>query len=497
MKKLLQGKLKYLTLFFAGGLADLAFAPFYFFPVLLVSFPVFFKVLESAISKKQAFRIGFMFGFGYFVFGLYWIANSLLVDASKFAWLIPFSVCGIPFLLSFYTGFFAVYYHFTSRSFGIKAKIILFASLWVVFEFLRTWLFFGFPWNLIGYTGLVSITFSQIAGIGGVYLLSFLVIIITLLPVYYKNYSLVALTVIAVIGSFAFGYVELQAPAQKAQTKKIMIFQPNIEQTLKWEPQMAKMNFLNDVEYVKEQNYQDKDLVIWPESGVPYYLNNQPWIVDILKQVAPDNGVVVTGALRAEGDSRENYQVWNTLYAVSADGIYKYYDKIHLVPFGEFVPFRKYLPIDKITPGAVDFSRGANRDIIKFGTGPSFLSLICYEVIFPEYARSEQSPDVIVNVTNDGWFGNSTGPYQHLAMAQMRAIEEGVPVLRAANTGISAVIGPNGKIITSLGYGKRGIIEANVELRPKQTIYKTKGDIIIFVLILIAMFLILILRKKS
>ena len=491
MNRFFRARLKYLTLFTAGGLADLALAPFYIFPVLLISFPLFFKILDSAENKKQAFKIGWMFGFGYFIFGLYWIANSLLVDAEKFAWLIPFAVCGIPFGLAIFIGLFAVCYHVGGRLRGV----FLFATLWVVFELLRTFIFTGFPWNLIGYTALFSIEFAQIGAIGGVYLLSYAVIIISLLPVYYRKRKIVLPVIILTIAGFLYGSSHMVTDQAEIKKAKIVIFQPNIEQSLKWDPLEAKKQFIKSIDYNDRKEFKEADIILWPETGVPYYLNRHQQASELLRRIAPDNGVLVTGGLRSEGE-KEDYRVWNALYAVSKEGIYQSYDKIHLVPFGEFVPFRQYLPLEKITPGSMDFSSGGKREVIRYKDGPSFLPLICYEVIFPEFSHSEVKPDLLVNVTNDGWFGDSTGPYQHLAMSQMRAIEQGVPLLRAANTGVSAVIDHNGRILGSLPYNERGFLLANLELIKITTIYSIYGDMAILGLILTSIAILLIFRKK-
>lgn len=497
MNKFFQGRLKYLTLFLAGGIADLAQAPFYIFLVLLLSFPVFFKILNTANNKKQAFKIGWMFGFGYFVFGLYWIANSLLVDAEKFAWLIPFAVCGIPFGLAIYIGLMAIVYHVLAKR-NIHyhwSNIILFALLWVIFEILRAYLFTGFPWNLIGYTSLAMMNFAQVGAIGGVYLLSFCVIILSLMPLYYKQIRIALPVLLIFIYGYSYGVQHQELKRPDAKKAKIVIFQPNVEQSLKWDPLAAKKQFIENIDANSKKEFKDADILLWPETGVPYYLNRQQLVAELLQRVAPDNGVLITGGLRSTGEAKEDFQVWNTLYAVTQEGIYQQYDKIHLVPFGEFVPFRKYLPLEKITPGSVDFTSGEKREVMRYKDGPGFLPLICYEVIFPEFSHSQTKPDLLLNITNDGWFGDSTGPYQHLSMSQMRAIEQGVPLLRAANTGVSAVINEFGHIDHSLAYGQRGFLTADIELNKLDTIYSLYGNYVIFGLIIIFSAILLIYRK--
>ena len=486
-------KRKRLTCFLAGAVAVLSLAPFYVPLVLFVSFPVLLNFLDNAQTKRESFWHGWWFGFGYFVFGLYWISNSLMVDFTKFFWLIPFALTLIPAAAAIFTG--AVAYIYSTLLSGNKfANALLFASLWVAAELARTYIpFGGFPWNLIGYAGLFSTEFAQIAAIGGVYLLGFVIIIVSLIPYYKQNKIAVAAACIVVIATF----VPITYATHVLGKKHIVIFQPNVEQTMKWDPQKFQNQFVENVEKVKAQNFSDDSIVIWPEASVPYSLNENPDVLDFIKEATPKNGLTILGALRSlRGDDGAIKEVWNSVYFISQKGIEGYYDKHHLVPFGEYVPFRKSLPLEKITPGALDFSTGGKPTPIKLA-GVGFLPLICYEIIFPELANSDISTDFSVNITNDAWFGNSTGPQQHLAAARLRAIEQQRYVLRSANTGVSAIIASNGNVIKSLGYNQAGFIELDVPTsQPVKTIYSSLRLKLILPVIILSIVFAYFLRKK-
>ena len=449
---------------------DLALAPFYFVPVLFFSFPFFYVKLRKAENCKQAFWSGWWFGFGYFVFGLYWISNSLLVDLS-FAWLIPFAVSLIPAAAAIFTGLVAYFF----KKLELHSPIHL-ALLWVIAEYLKgVFPFGGFPWNNIGYATLFSQHYAQIASVGGVYFAGVVITIVALFPTYYKNKKGMYLGLIMLIGPFIYGYGSMAAYHGFEPQKTVSIIQPNIQQTMKWDPNLMRLNFFDTLTLAAQSS---ADITIWPESSVPYSIERDPPVRMKIGSITPKNGITVASSTRVEGDREK---IWNSLYIIDSNSEIKdHYDKHHLVPFGEYVPFRNVLPIDKITPGMMDFSAGTEGKIIS-ANGMKFLPLICYEIIFPQYADGDY--DFIVNTTNDAWFGNSTGPQQHLAMAQMRAIEQGRAVLRSANTGVSAIIDPFGRIISKIDYGKQGVINAKIPLKT-YTIYSEFGDLIFLFLAL-------------
>lgn len=474
---------KYLPLFFAGALMDLALAPFYLFPVLFFSFPYFFIKLQRAETGRQAFWTAWWFGFGYFIFGLYWISNSLLVDL-RFAWLIPFAISLIPAAAAIFTGLVGYVY----KKLRINSPVHL-VLLWLAAEYIKGYFpFGGFPWNNIGYASLFSEYYSQVASIGGVYFAGFCVMMLALLPVYYKSLKGKIQGAIFMVVPFVFGFLSIMQMPSDGINKTVTIIQPNIEQTLKWDPNMIRLNFFDTLTLAAQS---DSDITIWPESSVPFQIDREPAVREKIGSVTPEGKITVTSSTRMQG----NYEkIWNSLYVIDSNSnVLDTYDKHHLVPFGEYVPFRNILPIDKVTPGMMDFSAGKEGKTIT-ANGMKFLPLICYEIIFPHYANGDY--DFIVNTTNDAWFGNSTGPQQHLAMAQMRAIEQGRPVLRAANTGVSAVIDPFGRVLKKLPYGKQGVIKAKIPLKV-ETIYNQFGDLIFLFLLLSGIISIPLKRKRG
>ena len=469
-----------LKLFFAGGILNFAFAPFYVVVIAFFSFPYLYKKLAAAKSGKQAFWHGWWFGFGHFVFGLYWISNSLLVDL-RFAWLIPFAVSLIPSAAAIFIGL-VCYVFYKSK----HKSIFLFASLWVLAEIARSYFpFGGFPWNLIGYSALFSNYFAQIASIGGVYLASFIIIIISLSITSNKTWWLLIL----IPAIFIFGYVRVQ-PTEYTTTK-VRIVQPNIAQTLKWDPALLNLNFFDTLALAAGS---DADIIVLPESAVPYHINRKPEVAAKIASVLKEGAFIVAGSSRSE----DGYKIWNSLFLLDSKGeIQDYYDKHHLVPFGEYVPLRQFLPIEKITPGMIDFTAGTQGKIIT-SAKYKFLPLICYEVIFPNYAQINSKMgeyDFIVNTTNDGWFGNSTGPQQHLSMTIMRAIEQGKPVLRAANTGVSAIIDPYGRVLASAPYNKVEAIDGFIPAKlSAKTTYSSMGLMAVLLTITLSLALSIVFR---
>lgn len=487
---------KKLTLFVVGVLANLAFAPFDFFPILLLSFPLFLLVLQTATTRKQAFWFGWWFGFGHFLAGLYWISNSLLVDAEQFAWLVPFAMAGIPSVLAIYIGLLGLaFFKITQkRQFSQVAKIFIFINLWLLTEFARNWLFTGFPWNLLGYSLLFSLPLAQLASVGGVFICSWFALLLAFLPLMRTNKKAFALVLVALIAAYAFGAYRIENAQTVALNKTVKIIQPNIEQTMKWDPALASKNF-NGVLELTEQGG-SADLIVWPEAASTYHLNRSAAAVEAIQNVLPQNAQAIVGSARSEGDSYEDYKIWNSIYVLSKNKIEGRYDKQHLVPFGEYVPFSEVLPLDKITPGRVDFSRGEGGRQLS-AAGLNLLPLLCYEVIFTNYGFSAQRPDAIVTITNDAWFGNSTGPYQHLAMARMRAIEQGVPVLRAANTGVSAIVDSFGGIKSKVELNQSGfIISAIPDRLLDKTLYNSSGFLGIFLIILSSSIIIFFYKKN-
>ncbi|MDX1949212.1 MAG: apolipoprotein N-acyltransferase [Rickettsiales bacterium] len=499
----------YLILPFLGYLYTLCFAPHNYFALGMLAFPAFLIILDILKTPLKTFFGGFLFAFGHHISGLYWISNSLLVEADKFAWLVPFAVSVIPAYLSIYIGLAA------SITYKLKynglAKVLFFSSIWVLFEILRSQLFTGFPWNLTGYTILKNINLSQIAAFLGVYGLSLFVLIVFLSPYlvinafvesikdkspYRLSLSLIYLMPIAFIISWLsyWGGQRIAENKDRFENISIRIVQPNIPQNEKFDNAKIGDHLFKYYTLTVDEN-EDKafvpDLIVWPEAATPYVLTKNPEFLEDLKDIIPYGAYLALGTIRTEGEEK-NQKVYNSIQFVDSEGVLSEtkYDKHHLVPFGEYIPFRKYFPnIEKITHGMGDFSMGQGIETLKVGQIPPFSPSICYEIIFPKKVADfsgEEKPRFILNVTNDGWFGLTSGPYQHLEQARMRAIEEGISVIRSANTGVSAIIDPLGRIMASLDLNKYGVVDGNLPASlNKRTFYSIFGNKIV---ILIAAF---------
>jgi apolipoprotein N-acyltransferase len=486
-----------------GAVSCLAFAPFNFFPAAIISLSVFYFLLEKESEKKQIFWLGFFYGFGYFLAGIYWISISLLVEAEKFAWLIPFALTLIPSALALYLALFAISYKFLNLKLKLSQtyqKILLFSICWVAFEILRSLLFTGFPWNLIGYVWMFDVRFAQLSSIFGIYGLSAFAALISLLPIlFFKKNStgdkiFAGILVLFFIGNFLFGFFYIDDKKLITTDKtKLRLVQANIKQEIKWDVEEKYKNLLKHIELTNSQSLDDVKAVIWSETSVPYVIENNSELVKKLNFVMP----LITGGIRLERDEENIKNVWNSVFVIEKNSVKNFYDKHHLVPFGEYIPLQKFFPfIEKITDGSVGFSEGDGPQTIAT-SGFSFSPLLCYEVIFTdEIVQKNSRPDLLINLTNDAWFGVSSGPYQHFNMARMRAIEQGIPLARVAGTGITAFVDPFGRVVKKIDLNQEGIIDVDLIKNLAPTIYANYGYKPLM-LLLAAMSLFLITTKKT
>jgi apolipoprotein N-acyltransferase len=363
-------------------------------------------------------------------------------------------------------------------------RIVLFAVFWTALEWVRAWVLTGFPWNLIGTVWTFSDAMIQLAAVAGVYGLSLLTVMVAAMPAVLADsaggpraraWQPVAAAFAALALVWAGGLLRL-AGADEATVPgvRLRLVQPNIPQTLKWDPAQRQQHVVKQIRMsLRPPSAPSQDIparppthVIWAETAVPYYVANEPALLAALGSVVREGGAVIVGAPRTTPEPSTPFQVWNSLHAIDAKGrVIATYDKFHLVPFGEYVPFRKWLPIAKITHGATDFSRGPGPQTLTIPGLPPVSPLICYEAIFPATARAREPwrrPGWLLNLTNDAWFGISSGPHQHLAAARLRAVEEGLPLVRVANNGISGIVDAYGRIRARLGLGLEGVIDGDL-----------------------------------
>lgn len=468
----------------------LGFAPYHGWPVIFISLPVLYLMLAASCSYRQAALRAFLFGYGYSMAGTWWIANALLVDGDKFAWMVPFSVLGLSAVMALWFGVLGILAYALRRRMGI----LLFAMLWVLVELARSVGIFGFPWNLLGYMSLASLPLGQGAALFGTYGLSALLAWAGLLPALYavrlsrRKKIAHGLLVLACIGAvYGYGAARLGQPTTFTPTM-LRLVQPNVPQSVKGshEGQVIARDSLARLSTQRTQGTAP-DVVIWPETSYPFTLREQDG------NSLPPLSLVITGAVRAEGYP-PHVKIWNSLVAMNGSGeVLETYDKHQLVPFGEFVPLRHLLPLEKITPGSLDFSRGSGPRTLTLSNLPPFSPLICYEGIFPSMAiDTAHRPAWLLNLTNDAWYGNSPGPYQHFDMVRMRAIEQGLPMVRVANSGISAVIDSYGRVVDSLPLNAQGILDVKLPAPVAGTLYAHYNELmlllVLFCLIIFAKF---------
>jgi apolipoprotein N-acyltransferase len=470
-----------LLLFVAGTLTALAFAPFHFWPLLFFTFPLLLHYLEIA-TPRQAMRHAFFFGYGFFMAGTYWIAFSLLVDASKFGWMLPFSVLGLSAAFAFYLVPMGYIFAKLRRQDSLT-NLLLLVILWVATEYLRSLGMFGFPWNLMGYSVTPSARLMQSAALVGTFGLSIFVMIAALMPIlWWRGHPArqVATSALLAFITIAYLYGMWRMPSDPAPLSdtRLRIVQANIPQSLKWTPEGKDQSMrLHGVLTYLQTDAPPANLVIWPETAFPFVLSDKSEWLPRLRNFAPDDGYLITGAVRG-WDVDGTFAAANSLFVINPKGeVTALYDKHQLVPFGEFVPLRNILPLQKIVPSDLDFSRGDGVHTLSVAGAPPFSPLICYEVIFPWLVVDKSArPAWLLNLTNDAWFGVSPGPYQHFAMARMRAVEQGLPLVRAANTGISAVVDPFGQVLRFLPLAGRGVIDSALPEPLAPTFYANWGE---------------------
>jgi apolipoprotein N-acyltransferase len=398
---------------------------------------------------------------------------ALLTDPEKFAWLIPFTLIGLNGVIAIYPALAALAFRALCTQPG-GWSVLLFASVWTLFEYARGHLLTGFPWNLPGYAWGGSDAVMQAASVIGIYGLSFVTVLAAAMPalLLYRRRAWIAvlLCIGALAGTAAWGNARVAAADALPEAERsvpgvqLRLVQGNIAQHHKWDAARQMNNLQTYVSLSQSAGFDSVTHVIWPETAIPYVLNERPSLQNLLVLAVPQDGVLVSGTLRSEGSDEEgDWRIWNSLVVLDRDGVVSSYDKHHLVPFGEFVPLRAVLPIDKITPGAVDFSRGPGPRHILLTERLRVSPLICYEAIFSGEAvdHTEASPpQALLNITNDAWFGDSSGPHQHLAMSRFRAVEQGVPLIRAANTGISVVTDAYGRVQAALALNREGVLDS-------------------------------------
>jgi len=488
----LMGWRRYGLAFGAGAISTLALAPLHLWPVMFAALPALVFLLDGAAARsprclarvRACAAIGWWFGFGYFFASLYWIGFAFFVQAEKFAWMSPLGILAMPAGLALFFGLAGGLAGAFWRP-GPSRIAVLALSFFAV-EWLRGNIFTGFPWNAIGYTLAAPDALMQTGALVGVYGMSFLAVLIFAAPATLIDpggrslrYLMPGLAVVLLAGMAAWGWWRVAQPLPPdVAGPKLRIVQASIPQAEKWKPEARQWIFerylsLSSGDGARALEPAGISHLIWPEAALPFvYLFDDQIAKDSQRQafdrLLPSGTTLITGANRAETFTNEDGErivsaVYNSILALDDGGaVITTSDKAHLVPFGEYLPFQETLEsigIRQLTGLPGGFAAGKGIRNLSLAGLPLLTPLICYEIIFPGAVVPEQRPAWLLNVTDDSWFGETAGPYQHLHQARMRAVEEGLPVIRAANTGISAAIGPRGGLRETLALGEMGVID--------------------------------------
>ncbi|HEY0900777.1 MAG TPA: apolipoprotein N-acyltransferase [Micavibrio sp.] len=509
-------KQRFMLAFVAGALCVLAMPPYGFWPILGLGLPVFFALLVTTRNVKTAFADAGFFALGYFGFGLSWVGNALLVDGNPYAWAWPLAVSGLPAILAMFYGVCGASIKFFTHQNRAAAWCAFVAGLSFT-EWLRGHLFTGFPWNLYGYAWNDHLSIAQSVSLFGSYGLTALTIMLASLPALWwlqiggrkMRGGVTAVTISLFIVLFMWGHARLAAhPVEFRSDVALKIVQPNIPQSDKWNGDKAADNFrkLMDLSQPETEAAPIPTIIIWPETAVVENAIQHPATLQYMRdtlQRYPRAAYLSTGILRSDTGPDGNTRYYNSLVTYDRQmNAITVYDKSHLVPFGEYMPLRQYIPL-KALSGFEGFKAGGGPQTQAVDGLLKISPQICYEVIFPGASVARKAgvqalmtPDLIINVTNDGWYGDSAGPRQHLAMGRFRAIEEGIPLARSANTGISGLFDSYGRLIAYAPLNETKAL--NVTL-PKiaDTFYPIFGDLPFIFFVISILIAIIILNRRS
>ncbi len=487
--------------FVAGVAAALAQAPVYALPLMAVGFSVLILLLDGVAKGPRPLRvsfwIGWLFGFGYFLAGIYWMAFSFFVQAEQFAWMAPFAMTGLPAFLALFYGA-AAALTVAARREGCR-RVLFFAAAFMALEYARGHVLTGLPWNLPGQALAGTAAGAQTAAIYGAYGLSLVVVLAAAAPAAWAGPRgllrgcLVACGLVAAL--FAYGALRLSGGGYGVDERVVLrIVQPNIPQRQKIDSDRWAENFLRHVELSKAPAPERKQLfILWPENAAPW-LAEYPEAMARLHRDLPRGAVLMAGTVRSDetADGKERFYNAISAFAVHDDAvaILSHYHKHHLVPFGEYLPMSGVLRavgLAQLAPYDDGFTPGPGPQTLSIA-GTKVAPLVCYEAIFPGamYPKG-QRPDWLLTATNDSWFGNTSGPRQHLDQARLRSIETGLPMARSANSGISSLIDGKGRYVHKIALYKTGVFDAPLPKAGPRPLYDRYGDLFFWLMIALAL----------
>jgi apolipoprotein N-acyltransferase len=493
-----------------GASGALALAPFDLWPLVVVPMTLAVWLIDGSVAESRGGRlraaavVGWWWGFGYHLAGLWWLGAAFLVEADKFAWAMPLGVVALPGFLALFPalGFAAARLIWPAGA----GRILVLAAMLALSEWLRGHVLTGFPWNVYGMMLAGPGWLAQSASVIGLYGMTVLAVAIGAAPAVlgtgehgWRRWRLpaAALGVLAIMAGHGAWRLPAE-PVPAVSGVRLRLMQPNLPQDAKFSPRNSEailshyLALSDRATSPTTTGVADITHLIWPESAFPFLLGRTPQALARIGALLPPGATLITGAARAgevlPGESRP--PIYNAIQVVNDEGVITgSYDKVHLVPFGEYLPpfldrLIRQVGLSEFVSVPGGFASGTRRLPLQIGGLPPASALICYEVIFPgEAMPSGPRPGFMLNLTNDGWFGQTTGPYQHFAQARLRAIEEGLPLVRVANTGISAVTDGYGRVRAALALGETGVLDASLPRAEARTFYSRFGDAFFVVLV--------------
>jgi len=484
----------------SGLLLTASFPPGKFsFLAWIALIPLLVSIQDKA--PRNAFRLGFIAGFFHFITLMYWIIvvlkqyGNLPLAVSLLALLL------LSFFLALYPGLFSCFTCQINRS---PFSIFFMAAFWVSLEYARAHLVTGFPWCLLGYSQYEHLAIIQIANLFGIYGISFLIVLVN--GLIFQSFFMEKRTkraflkwewlfvVLLTAGTLTYG--SHQVAQKNARTKtapqiNAAVVQANIDQSVKWKPAYQSQTLQTYFRLSRSVADSKPALIVWPETALPFFYQDAPGFSPKMRGLSNELGAALLFGSPAYKRINRKIRYYNRAYMITPDVTFtQYYDKRHLVPFGEYVPLKQYLPfINHLVQAAGNFAQGNRQGPLK-DKDLSLGVLICFEAIFPELARdlSREGANLLVNITNDAWFGATSAPYQHLSMAVFRSVETGLPMIRAANTGFSAFIGSDGAILSKSNLFVEAVLDGSIPISPATpTIYTRTGDLFAGGLVLISL----------
>lgn len=481
----------------AGAVSALGFAPIDAFPLFLLGIAALVVVLDGAVAGSHPIRgataAGWAFGFGQFVVGMHWIFYPFLVDPTNHAWQIPFVAVlfpgGLALFLALATGSAACFWK-TGPS-----RVLVFALCYAAAEWFRGHFLTGLPWNLPAYSWGASLAVMQCTALVGAYGLSFLTLLYgaSFAETFGKQRRILLPGLMTALFALMWigGALRLnETPTEYVAGVKLRIVQPNIPQDQKYLRDLVQRNWNTLVDLTTKPTGKSPTVIIWPEAAPPVLLQRAPDALDQIAAMTGPDRDLITGNQRVAIDPSGKRIFYNSLYIFGHGGrLLSTYDKFHLVPFGEYLPFEatlRQLGITKLVDFPGSFAPGDGPHTYEVPGAPDAGPLICYEILFPGAVVGNKRPQWLINVTDDSWFGPWAGPQQHLLAARVRAIEEGLPVARAANTGVSAVIDPVGRTVVALGLDETGEMDSQLPRALAEPPYARYRDAGFFLLLLVS-----------